>query len=342
MRFGNLALLLIGVLCFQNQAHSQTKILGPYTHDNLSIFLIRSDGARQAPAQINNGGKASAIRYLTLQQAMEQKMVAVYEINQVNELAIENTSTQPVFIQQGDIVRGGNQDRMITNDFILPPRSGRLSVAAFCVEQGRWSPRGNEPSKTFTAPTEVAAVRFAPRAMWSQASVWQGVSALQEALASHLKTADGTGLASVRSPSSPSSLMLTQTSPPVEEAVGAYVKALAGSVSATTGVVGYAFAVNGNVKGADVYASAELFSAMWPKLLKSSAIEAVRLREKGKAATAVPIGRVETFLREASSGKETLTAVDRRATLAKRDSERLLLVESRDGSNWVHRNVVQK
>jgi hypothetical protein len=342
MRFGNLALLLIGVLCIQKQAHSQTKIVGPYTHDNLSIFLIRSDGAHQAPAHVSNSGKASAIRYLTLQQAMEQKKVAVYEIKQVNELAIENTSAQPVFIQQGDIVKGGNQDRMITNDFILPPKSGRLSVAAFCVEQGRWSPRGNEPGKTFSAPTEVAAIRFAPKAMWSQASVWQGVSALQEALASHLKTTDGTGLGAVRSPASPSSLMLTQTSPSVEEAVGAYVKALAGNVSETTGVVGYAFAVNGEVKGADVYVSAELFSAMWPKLLKSSAIEAVRLREKGKTVAPVSLARGEAFLRDASGSKETLTAVGGRVTLAKRESERLLLVESRDGTNWVHRNVVRK
>jgi hypothetical protein len=45
MRFGNLALLLIGVLCSQKQARSETTILGPYSHDNLSIFLIRPDGA---------------------------------------------------------------------------------------------------------------------------------------------------------------------------------------------------------------------------------------------------------------------------------------------------------
>ncbi len=342
MRFGKLALLLIGAIFFQKQACSEAKILGPYGHDNLSIFLIRNDGARQVPSRVNNGGKASAIRYLTLQQAMEQKKVAVYEIKQVNRVAIENTSAVPVFIQQGDIVKGGNQDRMITNDFILPPRSGRLPLAAFCVEQGRWTQRGSEPGGTFSGSSELAAVRFEPKAMWAQASVWQGVSAIQDALASKAPTQNGTGLAPVRSFASPTSLMLTQTSPPVEEAVSAYIKALACSVVGTSGVVGYAFAVNGEMKGAGVYASTELFSLMWPKLLKSSAIEAVRLREMGRAGSAVPAGRVEAFLREASGGKETLTAVDGRVTLAKRESERLLLMESRDGANWVHRNVVQK
>jgi hypothetical protein len=81
---------------------------------------------------------------------------------------------------------------------------------------------------------------------------------------------------------------------------------------------------------------------MWLKLLKSSAIEAVRLRGQGKAAAAVPVSRVEAFLREASGGKETVSEVGGGVKLVKRESERLLLVESRDGANWVHRNIVQK
>ena len=53
----------------------------------------------------------------------------------MNELAVENNSADTVFIQVGDIVRGGNQDRMITN-FILSPHSGKLPIDAFCVEHG--------------------------------------------------------------------------------------------------------------------------------------------------------------------------------------------------------------
>ena len=93
------------------------------------------------------GSKASTLHYLTLEQALNQKKVVVHETSQVNELAVENTSADAVFIQVGDIVKGGNQDRMITNDFILPPHSGKLPIAAFCVDQGRLVRRGSEPAQ---------------------------------------------------------------------------------------------------------------------------------------------------------------------------------------------------
>src|SRR5262249_39683329 len=99
--------------------------------------------------------------------------------------------------------------------------------------------------------------------------------------------------------------------------------------------------VNGDVKGADTYASPQLFSAMWPKLLKSSAVEAVQLREKGKNVP-VQASQVEVFLREALGGKETTRNVDRRIKLIKRQSERQVLVESREDDNWVHRSIVKK
>ena len=103
-------------------------------------------------------------------------------------------------------------------------------------------------------------------------------------------------------------------------------------------MVGYSFAVNGEVRSADIYASPELFSAMWPKLLKSSAIEAVRSRDKRMNVSA-QASQVEAFLREADSGKETTREVDRRIKLVTRESEQQVLVESREGDSWVHRSV---
>jgi len=335
MTFTKLALVSLGTLCFGAQPHPDAAILGPYVHDNLAVFLIQ-----QGDASLG-GTVASKVRYLALQTAMEQKKVIVYETRQVNDLAIENISSDTVFIQQGDIVKGGDQDRMISNDFILPPNSGRLSLSAFCVESGRWNQRGNEPRALFSGSPELGAIRFDPKAMWSQMSVWEKVSGLQEALASRLHRPGAAGSASVRVAASPTSLMLTQTSPPVEDAIGVYTEALVEAVRGATDVIGYAFAVNGEMKSADVYSSPDLFLSMWPKLLKSSAVEAVRVREQAKTPS-VEISQVKAFLREAGGGKETTRDVDGRTKLTKRESERLLLVESRDGTNWVHRNVVKK
>jgi hypothetical protein len=140
---------------------------------------------------------------------------------------------------------------------------------------------------------------------------------------------------------SPTSLLLTQTSPPVEEAVSAYTKALASVAQGSTDVVGYAFVVNGEVQSADVYASSELFRPMWPKLLKSSAVEALRLGHQGNGSPG-NAAAVVAFLRETTSIQETTTAVDGRTKLAKRDSLHQSWVESRDGISWVHRSVVKK
>src|SRR5688572_24979285 len=101
----------------------------PYICDNLAIFLIY--GEEKMP-------EASP---LTLQEALEQKKLVVHETGNVNELAIENLSLEEVYVQAGDIVKGGLQDRVFAFDVIVPAHSGKVPTGAFCVEQGRWRPR---------------------------------------------------------------------------------------------------------------------------------------------------------------------------------------------------------
>ena len=64
---------------------------------------------------------------------------------------MENTGKDEVFVQAGDIVKGGQQDRVLSVDLLLPPRSGEVSIAAFCVEHGRWTARGNEDARQFSS-----------------------------------------------------------------------------------------------------------------------------------------------------------------------------------------------
>ena len=86
---------------------------------------------------------------LTLDEALAKGAVKVHETGNVNELQIENLGTDEVFVQSGDIVKGGQQDRVLTVSLLLPPKSGRIPIASFCVEQGRWAARGKEDVKTF-------------------------------------------------------------------------------------------------------------------------------------------------------------------------------------------------
>jgi hypothetical protein len=93
------------------------RISGPHVHENLAVYFV-------------HGVSAGGAIPLTLQEALAKGSVQVVETGQVNELQIENTGSEEVFIQAGDIVKGGKQDRVLTVSFVLPPKSGRVSSRA--------------------------------------------------------------------------------------------------------------------------------------------------------------------------------------------------------------------
>src|SRR6516165_9190851 len=111
---------------------------GPYTYQNLTIFLVH--GKDTLPTK----------KMLTLAEALEQKKLVVHETKNVNELSVENVAADvDVFIQSGDIVKGGQQDRVLGYDLIVSAKSGKVPIPSFCVEQGRWSKRGQEDPGKF-------------------------------------------------------------------------------------------------------------------------------------------------------------------------------------------------
>jgi hypothetical protein len=144
---------------------------GPYSHKNLAIFLIHGQG------------RSKETSMLTLSEALEQKKVVVHETGDVNELAIENVSGEEVFVQSGDIVKGGQQDRVLAMDLIVPAKSGRVSIASFCVEQGRWNGRGDEAVAHFSSSNRILPskdLKIAAKHRASQQEVWQNVAKSQE------------------------------------------------------------------------------------------------------------------------------------------------------------------
>ncbi|MGH9662496.1 MAG: ARPP-1 family domain-containing protein, partial [Bryobacteraceae bacterium] len=102
----------------------------------------------------------------------------------------------------------------------------------------------------------------------------------------------------------------------------------------------YAFAINGQLNSADLYASPALFRKMWPKLLKSSAVEAVANPAKGHAAPPSS-DQIADALDEAERGRSTEKTV-RRMKLIRKDSPKYLLFESASGGGWVHRSYLVK
>ena len=311
------------------QTNDRYRLEGPFTQGNLSVFLIHGKD------------KIKGETFLTLQEALVQKKVIVRETRSVNALSIENISGEEVYVQSGDIVKGGQQDRMMAVDLILPPRSGKIPISAFCVENGRWSQRGSEAVSTFNSSGNAVAsreVKLAAKMKSSQSEVWREVSVAQDKLSSN------TG-ASVKSEASPTSFQLALENKNVQANADSYIKALGGLLEARTDVVGYVFAINGKINSADVYASSTLFKKLWPKLLEASAIEAVAELRRGEKFDAPKPADVQGFLDDGNKGVEKEQAVSSRVQMVTRDSKDNVSFDTRDRAKSdvvIHRNIIKK
>src|SRR5579871_824566 len=293
------------------------RLSGPISHENLTVFLIHGDD------QIK--GK----EILTLDEALQAKKVIVHETQNVNQLAIENVSSCDVFVQAGDIVRGGQQDRTIAFDMLVPPKSGKVPLNAFCVEAGRWPKRGAEVETNFSSAKNSVTgkdLNFAVRKAASQRAVWDNVAKKQMELKSKVK-------ADVQASESKSSLELTLEHKKVVESLEAYMKKLQDCTKDKKDVIGCAVIINGKVASADVYASHALFEKLWTKLLKAGAVEAVADLPKDKKFEPATKESVLSFLTDAEKGKKTEKKVTERFQQIELDSAKCILLETKDSAN---------
>lgn len=325
----SLALLVLALSAVSAVQAQNTKISTPYIYKNLSVYLIYG---KDAMAHKN---------LLSLQEAMEKDLIIVYETGSVNELEVENVSpTFEVFIQSGDIVKGGKQDRVLAVDIILPIKSGRIKIAAYCVESGRWTPRKGEDKEKFSSSNDRVVTRdlkLAANLSKSQGEVWREVSKAQDKLSSNVGT-------KVNSPTSQSSLQLALENKEVLATTDEYIKKLSAIIDGKPNVVGYAFVINGEINSADVYASNALFKKLWPKLLRATATEAVAELTKNKTFIQLKPETVQNFMDGADRAAAQEERVNSRVTTVTRDEKETVVFESRDEKQKVvlHKSYVKK
>jgi hypothetical protein len=252
----------------------------PVAHANLSVYFLRGPDA------------VPDARIMTLEEALATGRAVVHETGNVNVLAVENLSADTeLFVQSGDIVKGGKQDRVAATDVLLPPRGGVVPLPAHCVEQGRWTNRGGERVEAFTSSNGTIAgkeLKYA-NASGVQSAVWDNVKKNQEKLNDNLK-------AQVNAAVSPTSFQLTLEAPALRAKVTEYEAALRAAGEGRSDIVGAVFVVNGQITGAEVYGSNALFRKAWPKLLNSAAVEAVADLTTKPTPSAPCVQEVERFL----------------------------------------------
>ena len=322
-------LILVGMSALVSAQSNGYKVSEPVTYKNLSIFLIHGKDE-------NTKGNI-----LTLQEALDKKLFVVYETSDVNELEVENLSKEfDVFIQSGDIVKGGRQDRVLAVSIIIPARSGRVSIEAFCVESGRWTKRGNEESDKFTSSNDrivTKELKIAANGERSQQEVWKQVSEAQSKLG---KAVGG----SVTSDASASSLQLSLENRQVAANVDDYIRQLSGAINGKSDVIGYAFAINGQINSADIYVSNALFKKVWLKMLKAAATEAVANARGVRLAEPAKADSVKAFIDDSERAAAKEKAVGTGAELVTREDKNNVMFETRDEKTKavIHKNYVKK
>jgi hypothetical protein len=312
-------------------------ISGPSTYRHMAFYFVHG---------VSNGAPVP----LTLQEALANGAVRVRETGNVNALSLENLGNVEVFIQAGDIVKGGRQDRVLSNDLLLPARSGDVPIAAFCVERGRWGPRQAEEAARFSSadaamPSHTAKLKMYAAGLWAsgqgartapaQAAIWAECEAVQERLACSLGP-------SVRAAASRSSLQLSLETENVKAARTAYIEGLQTAGETEQDIVGTVVAINGKIKSGDIYTSNALFRKMWPKILAAGATEAIGETPIDPVSPPKP-EEICSFLAGAGKIPTSECDLNHGSRLVTREGESLLCAELRrsDGS-WVHQNYLAK
>lgn len=304
-------------------------LTGPHTHKNLSVYLI------------HHKARVKRAEYIPLEEALEKGMVRVNETGEVNHLTAENLSSRyHVFIQSGDIVKGGRQDRTIGQDVVLPPKSGKVPLNAFCVEQGRWHPRGKEGVQQFSSSKKRLSskeLKIAAKKAKSQGEVWKAVEEEQQKLRRKLGK-------SVKSRVSDTSLQLTLEDENVQKESNAFVQTISAKALATDDIVGYAYTINGKFNTADIYESNELFKKIWAKALEAAACEAVAAPAPATPTVQAPgTTSISEHINHALQGRIDDRIENKNSRLISRVTKDSYAFETRNKKGEViHLNVIQK
>jgi len=262
------------------------------------------------------------------------------ETSDVNRLTAQNHADDVhVFIQSGDIVKGGRQDRTLAQDVILPPRSQKIDLDSFCVEQGRWQKRGNENEAQFSSSKKRLSskqLKLAAKKAKSQQAVWNAVATEQDRLGRNVGK-------SVRNSESATSLQLSLEDKAVEKKNREYQKDLLPIARQAKDVVGFAFAINGAFNSADIYGDPDLFQQLWPGLLESAACEALALSDRQTAQASVDARAVRAHILEALKGNKTKGVSSKATQRTSGETKTNHTFETRDAKNqMIHLNIIQK
>jgi hypothetical protein len=245
-------------------------ILDPVVASNLAVYLVQLPSSRAALHKVPAG---PPIEFLSLQQARTAGVVSVRETGIMERIRFENLSDRDIFIQAGEILHGGYQDRAVAGDLIIPaphhgPESHMLPV--LCVEEQRWNYSLGPEQEEFTHLDQTVPRRKLKKEVrfGTQDDVWREVAALSDIL-TDIISYGGTR------PVPRMSLWELMEMLEIDGSLTKYLYSLLPLGEKHPEATGAVFLIDGKINSAELYATPALFRQMWPKLLWAISVEAL-------------------------------------------------------------------
>jgi hypothetical protein len=285
--------------------------------------------------------------FIALADAIKYQKAIVKETGSVNQLQIDNLSDDYIFILAGDIVKGGRQDRTMGSDVIIAPKAKNVPLESFCVESGRWQKRGGEESDHFSDNSKILAskdLKLASRYEKNQSKVWQKVAEEQEHLNKNLSHIKGENV-DVKSAESGSSLQLTLENKELEDFVKEYRNNLTPLYQLPANTIGFAYAINGELFGADIFHNNILFSNLKSKLFDAIIVEAISEFKVDSNYDKIGTDSIVGFLNSFDKTAEQITKINPQTMVLVYETNEAVKFETRLGDpeeRWIHSNYLVK
>ncbi|MEW6541548.1 MAG: DUF6569 family protein [Bacillota bacterium] len=228
------------------------------------------------------------VSYLLLEEALEQRVLQIGEVSEggsVNEVLVRNRAEQPVLILDGEELVGAKQNRMVNATVLIPAKS-EVKVPVSCVERGRW--RYNAPEFQKAGVFGYASLRMQKAArvgrnleagepfLADQGEIWAEIDRKQRAMDSRSDT---------------------DAIHDVYAHYEAKLHGLVGGLEPGADQDGVAAFIDGRFACLDLFASAATLKAVWGKLVKSYAMDALETAGRKEANGQADFGGVLELIR---------------------------------------------
>jgi hypothetical protein len=302
-------LLALPSLCYSQYTYKTLRVnfletpdaAKTYTYANLRLYPVYATDSFKTV--FKNVGK-----YTPLQEAVQGKKIKITEKTNggsVNDLTVQNVSSDTIIIICGDVVKGGQQDRIVEEDVVLAPKSGRKNLKVFCVESGRWTrtqpemaPAAESVIVKQAKPAEFNAyyskgtmsLRKVVEKEKDQTKVWSKVEEINDKNKTQTATKTYTAISS--------SNTFTKN-------LDAYL-AFFNNKFTDPNIIGLVVVTGNKVLGCDLFATNALFSGQLQSLLHSYATEAILNGAPVTASTRTVKAYMDGLLKDESLQKQTI------------------------------------